>query len=177
MKNIAVLIVFALAVLGCDLSKFAGNNEINDPNRTPPKVSPTPEPKDAPKSTPKPTSTAEVSDFIPVLKRSAGKYPADIKLLDIPVFHERLRKLLGGDFTDLKAHFNVETPIEVIGDIFKAQGCEAHNCGGGNEFYIFVDLKEDNINVYHIRENVPKTFFEHGEIKLPTKFADDVSGK
>lgn len=173
MKNIAVLAVLIVAVLGCDISRFTrseGNTATNTAKPTP-----SPEPKDTPKATPKPEIKPEIGLYLAALKKSAGKYPNDIKFLDIPEVSSRLKKLLGKDFSGLKAHFNVEVPIEIIGDVFMAQGCEAHNCG--NSYYVFVDLKSDNINVYHVQNDVPTTFFEHGEIKLPTKFTNDISGK
>jgi len=173
MKHIAVLAVLAIAVLGCDISRFVKTGENSNSNAS--KPGPSPETKATPKGTPKPETSPEPAAFLSVLKKSAGKYPSDVKFLEIAELRDRLKKLLGKDYVDLKAKFNVEIPIEVSGDIVKAEACEAHNCGS-NRYIVFVDTKSDNVNVYHIEDEVPKTFFESGEIKLPTKFAADLSG-
>ena len=78
-------------------------------------------------------------------------------------------KLLGKDYADFKANFSVQSPIEIEGDVFKSGACQAHNCG--NNYFLFVDLKNDNINVFHIDDTVKKHYFEKSEIKLPAKFA------
>lgn len=173
MKNIAVLIVLAVAVLGCDISRFGKKEGSDTPNTS--KPTPTAEPKPSATASPKIESTPAAPTFIPTLKKAVGKYPSDIKLLEIAEINARLKRLLGKDFADMKTNFNVEIPNELQGDIFKAEACQAHNCGS-NRYMIFFDLKNDNINVFHVEDEVPKTFFEHGEIKLPTKFAADLAG-
>ena len=81
---------------------------------------------------------------------------------------------MGKDFPDMKAHWNVETPMEMENGVFKASACEAHNCAANN-YLMFVDLKGDNINIYHIVEgDGPRHFFESGEINLPGKFANEL---
>ena len=85
------------------------------------------------------------------LREYAGKYPADIKLMENASFTKRLKTLTGNRYQFLKETWAVETPMEVKGDIFSAEACMAHNCGATN-FIVVVDLANDKMYV-GIREN------------------------
>jgi hypothetical protein len=122
-------------------------------------------PSPTPTGTPKPALAA-------TLRKSVGKYPYEIKLLDIPELKERLQKLMGKDFAVMKKVWNVETPLEVSGKVLKTSGCEQHNCGP-NMYVMFFDVNTDNINIYHTGDE-NKTYFEKGKIDLPPKYAADV---
>lgn len=170
MKNILLIVVCMIAVLGCDISKYIGGK--ND-NANAAKPTPTAEPK------PSPTVNKHDYDEKPAtpalsvtLKKFVGKYGYEVKLLDRPELRDRLKKLLGPDFAAMKANWNVETPIQIESGIFMASGCEQHNCGD-NRYLIFVDLEKDNINVLHL-ENGTQTYAEHGKIILPKKFESEV---
>ena len=97
-----------------------------------------------------------------------------MKLIENKEMQARLKKLLGGDFAAMKDNFNVESPIEIVGGILMASGCQAHYCGP-NTYYIFIDLAKDNINVIHIEDEKTSNYFEKGRIKLPQKFTDAMS--
>lgn len=171
MKNILLIVVCVIVVLGCDISKYVGgkNNNANSAKPTPtaePKPSPTVNKRDFDeKPSPPPLNVA--------LKKFAGKYPYEVKLLDRPELKDRLKKLLGPDFAAMKANWNVESQIEIENGIFMASGCEQHNCGD-NRYLMFVDLEKDNINVFHL-ENGTRTYAEHGKIALPKKFEDELA--
>ncbi|CAN5325386.1 hypothetical protein BH10ACI2_BH10ACI2_24060 [soil metagenome] len=169
MKNLLPILLLMSVGIGCDLSKYVSNGKPDNANVA------KPSPEKTPPATPKPEATPSTPAYIALLKKSAGKYPNDIKLLENVEIKDRLKKLLGKDFTDLKAHWNVETPMEIENGVFKAGACEAHNCGSNN-YLMFVDLKSDSINVYHIVDGVTRHYFESGEINLPKKFADELSG-
>lgn len=173
MKNIAILTVLVVMMLGCDLSKLTKSAGTSNSNSA---QSPTtPMATATPAKTPAPEATVEIPSYVAVLKKSAGKYPSDIKLLDIDGLKERLQKLLGNDMAEMKAKFDVEMPNEIEDSVFKGEACEAHNCGA-NRYIIYVDLKDGNINVYHVRDEKTKKYLENGEIKLPEKFAKDLAG-
>lgn len=121
-----------------------------------------------PEETPKP-------GIIATLKKSKGKYPYELKLLDNEEMRSRLQKLLGVDFAAMKANWSVETPIDIENGILMTSGCEKHNCGG-NIYYMVVDLGRDNINVYHIK-NGQQVYTEGPRIDLPKKFADEVESE
>lgn len=160
MKHSVAILAFVLAVLGCDLSRFTSNSGGSNTNAVP-IAAKTPVPASSPLAEASPAAPS----FISTLEKASGKYPADIKLLKIPELRDRLKKLLGKDFADLDAHWNVESPIQIKDGVFKASACEAHNCGA-NTYFIFVDLKKNNINVYHIEDDVTKDYFEAGKIEL-----------
>jgi hypothetical protein len=92
-------------------------------------------------------STGEL-DF---LREYAGKYPADIRLMENASFTKRLKTLTGSRYQFLEETWAVETPMEVKGDIFTAEACMAHNCGSTN-FIVVVDLANDKMYA-GIREN------------------------
>ena len=172
MKNILLIVVCTIAVLGCDISKYVGGK--ND-NANTAKPAPTAEPK------PSPTTNKRDFDEKPpapalgaTLKKFVGKYPYEVKLLDNPALKDRLKQLLGPDFAAMKANWNVETPIEIENGIFMASACEQHNCGA-NTYYLFVDLEKDNINMLHVK-NGTQVYAEHGRIALPRKFKEQFAG-
>ncbi|MFM9905090.1 MAG: hypothetical protein ACKVQJ_11025 [Pyrinomonadaceae bacterium] len=169
MKNILLIVVCLIVVLGCDISKFTGGGKNGNNNSVKPSPTAEPKPSSSAKSEPEKTPSAGVVD---VLKNSKGKYPYEIKLLENPELKSRLQKLLGADYAAFKANWDVETPVEIENGILMASGCEQHNCGD-NIYYLFVDLENDNINVFH-RENGVQSFAERGKINLPKKFADEL---
>ncbi|MEP6945127.1 MAG: hypothetical protein ABJA02_04360 [Acidobacteriota bacterium] len=169
LRSLAVVFVLIFSVMGCDFAKYVTSSGKDNTNSSP-------LPFAVPTSTSaplKPESTPQTAEFIGLLANSAGKYPADIKLLENAEIRNRLKSLLGKDFAILKSNWNVEMPIEISGNVFKAEACEAHNCGS-NRYIIFFDLKGDNFNVLHVQDEVPKSYLEHGEIKLPSKFSDQI---
>ena len=165
MRNCVLALACLSTVLGCNLSslKQQNSNLVDSTRPTPSPFSPTPSPSASP--TPKPSIGA-------TLKKSLGKYPYEIKLLDMPDLKARLQKLMGKDFAAMKQNWNVETPIEISGKVLKTSGCEQHNCGP-NMYVMFIDLDKDNINVYHTGDR-HDSYFEKGKITLPPKFAADV---
>src|SRR4051812_37502652 len=96
--HLPVLMVLAAAVLGCNLSKYVNTNTSNAVSPSPsPTVSETPTP--TPKSTP-----SSIGD---TLRRSPGKYPYELKLMENKDLQARLKKIMGDDYTALKSHFDV----------------------------------------------------------------------
>ena len=170
MKNLSTLAVLMIAVLGCDISKYVNSGKNDNANI----AKPAPSVEPSPSSSPTPQATPVKPSVVSILKKSAGKYPYEIKLLDISEMKDRLKKLLGKDFADMKANWNVESPMKIEDGVFMANACEAHNCGA-NMYLLFVDLKRDNINVYHVNDDGTKHYFERGEIALPKDFADEVA--
>ncbi|MBK8305124.1 MAG: hypothetical protein IPK98_17725 [Chloracidobacterium sp.] len=171
MKNIPLIAVCLVAVLGCDISKYVNGVKNDNANI----AKPTPTATTAPVETPKPAATPAKPGVISILKKAEGKYPYELKLLENAEMKVRLQKLMGPDFAALKANWDVESPIEIVGGILRASGCEQHNCGA-NMYYLFVDIENDNINIYHIKDKT-QVYSEHSKIKLPKKFADELEGE
>jgi len=171
MKNLLTLAVLMIAVLGCDISKFiSSKNE----NLNAAKPSPTVESKPSPSASPTRKPTPAEPGLIAFLKKSVGKYPYEVKLLNNAELKGRLKNLLGKDFAAMDKYFDVQSPMEVVNDVLMTTGCESHNCGA-NQYLLFIDLKNDNINVFHVGDDGTKHYFEHGEISLPKKFADQIA--
>ena len=169
MMKLLPIVVLVIIVLGCDISKYVNSSKNDTANA----AKPTPTASPGPSISTKPEVTPAKPGIVSIIKKSVGKYPYEIKLLENEEMKGRLQKLLGKDFAGMKANWNVETPIEIENDIMMASGCEQHNCGA-NMYLMFVDLKDDNINVFHVNEDGTKHYFESGEIALPKKFADEV---
>ena len=170
MKNVFLVIACLSFVLGCSISNIFNRNAANKASEAKPSPTHTAMPTPSPSPSVSPVGTGIIS----TLKKSAGKYPYEIKLLENAELKARLTKLLGSDWPDMKANWNVEIPIEIEGSIFRASACQAHNCGANN-YVMFVDLDSDNINVYHVEEDKgTKTYFEKGKITLPKKFEEEI---
>jgi hypothetical protein len=161
-------------VLGCSISNLLNRNAASTANES--KSLPTPEVKVSPSVTPTPSVLPSASPgVISTLKKAAGKYPYEIKLLENAELKARLSKLLGRDWPDMKSNWNVETPMEIENGTLMASACQAHNCAA-NRYVMFVDLNSDNINVFHIEEDKgTKTYFEKGKIELLKKFEEEVT--
>jgi hypothetical protein len=167
LRNVLTICILLVAVSACGISKYlnapGGNNAANTE-----KPAPTSEPVAAPSPTasPKPSPPG----IFDTLKKSAGKYPYQLKLMENKEMQARLKKLLGPDYPAMKEHFDVQSPIEIVDGILMTTGCEAHNCGP-NTYYLFIDFARNNINVFHVEDENTKDYFEKGRIKLPAKFA------
>lgn len=133
MRNALFVLVCLVPVLGCSsLVNQQNKNAQNTIYISPPTPTPTASPSPTPTATPKiPIATT--------LKRSIGRYPFDIKMLDMPDLKARLQKLMGKDFAAMKQYWNVETPIDQSGKVLKTSGCEQHNCAS-NMYVMFVDI-------------------------------------
>lgn len=108
-----------------------------------------------------PRFQAGKSNNLNFLKKYAGKYPHDVKLLDNPYLAKRLKKLLGPRYSFVKKTWAVETPMQMKDNVFSASGCQEHNCGDTN-FILAVDFSK-NILYAGIREETKvKLYAEDG---------------
>jgi len=105
------------------------------------------------------------------VKELAGHRVREIELWDAPDMKDRLGKLLGGDMPAMTEGWLIESPITVDGDTLMAGGCEMNNCGR-NQWLLFADVANDNINIHNIKDGKIKSYKEKGDIKLPQAFAD-----
>ena len=121
-----------------------------------------------------PTTTAQQTAVSPLaeLNNFTGKYPKEVQLLENAKLKPRLQQLLGKDFDALVKYWNTETPITAEGRVLSTTGCEQHNCGN-NQYLLYIDISNDNINVFHINKGKMKKYAEKGEIKLPTAMQKD----
>jgi hypothetical protein len=110
-----------------------------------------------------------INDFI-------GKYPTQVKLFENEILANRLKNINRLDYDSLIANWNTETPISIEDQIIHSSGCKAHNCPS-NGYELFIDLKNDNINIYHFRSNTLRVYTEKEWITLPKMFQDEIDIK
>ena len=110
------------------------------------------------------------STSLAYLKNYNGKYPGEVKLFSKPQFVNRVKSLIGTRYTTLKNYWDVESPIEITGDIFIAYACRPHNCDITN-FMIIYDLKNDKMFVGIREEEKAKTYSENGT-PIPARMDD-----
>lgn len=105
-----------------------------------------------------------------------GKYPTQVNLFQNEILTSRLKNINRFDYDALIANWNTETPITIENQIIHSSGCKTHNCpSSGYEF--FIDLKTDNINIYHFRGNTLRVYTEKDWIDLPENFNNEIETK
>ena len=105
-----------------------------------------------------------------------GKYPTQVGLFENEILASRLKRINRLDYDALVANWNTETPITIEDQIIHASGCKAHNCPSSG-YELFIDLKNDNINLYHFRANTLRVYTEKDWITLPKGFSNEIDIK
>lgn len=105
-----------------------------------------------------------------------GKYAAQEKLFENEVLASRLKALNRFNYEALLRNYNTETPVTIVNNIVHMSGCKQHDCPS-NAYDFFIDLDNDNINVFHFRSNMLKVYQEKGWIELPAEFASEMETK
>jgi biopolymer transport protein ExbD len=105
-----------------------------------------------------------------------GKYAAQEKLFEHKVLADRLQQLDRFNYEALLLNYNTETPVRIVDNIVHMSGCKQHDCPS-NAYDFFIDLEQDNINVYHFRSNMLRIYQEKGWIDLPEEFASEMETK
>lgn len=105
-----------------------------------------------------------------------GKYAGREKVFENEVLAARLKKLERFNYEGLLQRWNTETPIVIEDGILHMSGCKANDCPSG-AYDFFLDLENDNINIFNFRENMLKIYEEKGWIELPPGFAEEMEIK
>ena len=105
-----------------------------------------------------------------------GKYARQEKLFENEVLASRLKGLDRFNYDIFLKMWNTETPIILENGILHMSGCKAHDCPS-SAYDFFVDLENDNINIFHFRSNMLKVYQEKGWIDLPEGFAREMEIK
>jgi len=105
-----------------------------------------------------------------------GKYPTQEKIFDNKYLSRRLKKIERFNFDNFVRDWNTETPISINNNIIHSSGCRAHNCPGSG-YELFIDLKNDNINVYFFMGNTLRVYKEKGWITLPKAYEEELDIK
>ena len=105
-----------------------------------------------------------------------GKYPTEEKIFQNKVLKKRLKNMKRLNYDLLVQNWNTETPITIENHIVHSSGCKSHSCPE-SAFDLFIDLKHNNINVYHFSNNTLRVYTEKGFIELPPDFAEEMEIK
>ena len=105
-----------------------------------------------------------------------GKYAGQEKLFEMEPLAGRLKVLKGLDYGIFLALWNAETPISMVNNVVHMSGCKQNACPE-SAYDFFMDLGNDNINIYHFRSNTLKIYQEKGWIDLPPSFAKEIEAK
>ncbi len=105
-----------------------------------------------------------------------GNYPTQVKLFQNEILTSRLKNLNRFDYDSFVANWNTETPITIINQIIHSSGCKVHDCPSSG-YELFIDLKNDNINIYHFRGNTLRVYTEKDWIDLPESFNNEIESK
>lgn len=110
------------------------------------------------------------------LKADTGKIPYEAKLFDNDTLSTRLKAILGKEYDVMIKNWNVETPIAIENEIIHTSGCKKHDCAG-DAYDLYIDLKDDNINVYNLRGSDFVLYKEKGVIALSGEMAKELNIK
>jgi hypothetical protein len=110
------------------------------------------------------------------LKDYVGKSARQEKLFEREPLAGRLKVLQGLDYEIFIALWNVETPITIENNVVHMSGCKQHACPE-SAYDFFMDLDNDNINIYHFRSNTLRIYAEKGRIELPPGYTEEIEIK
>lgn len=119
------------------------------------------------------TSNDSVSNLI-FLTEWVGKYPKEVDLFNLNVVTSRLQQMMGAQYDSLIANWNTETPIQLEDSIIHTSGCKAHNCPA-DAYELYIDLTDDNINVYNFQNDTLYFFAEKDSFSLPVQMKADLN--
>lgn len=105
-----------------------------------------------------------------------GKYATQEKLFENEMLAARLKAMNRFNYEALLQNYNTETPVVIIDNIAHMSGCKQHDCPS-SAYDFFIDLDNDNINVYHFRSNMLRVYQETDRIELPAEFATEMETK
>ena len=105
-----------------------------------------------------------------------GKYAGQEKLFENEVLAARLKKLDRFNYEAMLQLWNTETPVVIEEGILHMSGCKQHDCPS-SAYDFFLDIENDNINIYNFRSNMLRLYQEKGMIDLPPGFANEMEIK
>jgi hypothetical protein len=111
-----------------------------------------------------------------LLINQVGKYAGKEKLFEMEPLASRLKVLQGLDYGIFLALWNAETPISIENNVIHMSGCKQNACPE-SAYDFFMDLVNDNINIYHFRSNTLRIYQEKGWIDLPPAYAKEIVTK
>ena len=110
------------------------------------------------------------------LKDYTGKYARQENVFKNGVLSQRLQNLERFNYDALIQNYNTETKIVIIDNVLHMSGCKQTDCQS-NAYDFYIDLENDNINVFYFRSNMLRVYQEKGFIELPPEFAEELKTK
>lgn len=99
-----------------------------------------------------------------------GKYPYETNLFENEPMKTRLETIMGGKYIDFLQRMEVETPIQVNGDIVFMSGFMKHS-GGEEEAAIVVDVKQNLIWTLILENGKDMNIFKDDrDVRMPDIF-------
>ncbi len=174
MKRIFFTLILALLLFSCDRIKNMKNGQEDPSTESPQEQVETGVEGDA---VPEAIPEMEVPDTeLGFMVTYEGKYAGQEKLFEQEVLAARLKNLERFNYEAMLQRWNTETPIVIEEGILHMSGCKAHDCPS-SAYDFFLDLENDNINIYNFRENMLRVYDEKGWIELPPGFAREMEIK
>ena len=166
MKKIILPFLFMILWISCDKIK---TNKNNDEKLSPEITTEEKKENKAPES---------IIPDVPLgfLVTYEGKYAAQEKLFEKEDFAQRLKSLDRFNYEALLKNYNTETPVTIVENIVHMSGCRQNDCPS-SAYDFFIDLDNDNINIFHFRSNMLRVYQEKGFIELPPAFAEELEIK
>ena len=110
------------------------------------------------------------------LKDYEGKYASQENIFINGLLSKRIQKLKRFNYEALVQNYNTETKIVIIDNVIHMSGCKQHDCPS-NAYDFYIDLDNDNINVFYFRNNMLRVYQEKGLIELPSELAKELETK
>ena len=164
MKKIYLFLALSCLLVSCDKLK-KNPSESEGPNQTPDQ-----------EMLDEPDELALPDTELGFMVSYEGKYAGQEELFENPVLAERLKNLDRFNYEAMLQRWNTETPIVIEDGILHMSGCKAHDCPS-SAYDFFLDVKNDNINIYNFRSNMMRLYQESGMIELPPGFAREMEIK
>lgn len=119
------------------------------------------------------TNNADTSNLA-FLTEWVGKYPKEVDLFKLNILTSRLQQMMGAQYDSLVANWNTETPIQLEDSVIHTSGCRAHDCPG-DSYDLYIDLADNNINVYNFQYDTLYFFAEKDSFSLPSQMKADLN--
>jgi len=104
------------------------------------------------------------------------QYPTQVDLFSNQKLLNRLNNIDRFNSQNFLNNWNTETPLTLENGIIHSSGCKDNDCPN-NAFELYIDLKNDNINIYNFRGNTLRIFKEKDFITLPKVYQDEIEIK
>lgn len=175
MKKIILLLILTISVTSCD--KFKKNQSEQESPESVPEQEIIDETEAVEDLTEEDINEILIPDTeLGFMVTYQGKYAGQEKLFENEVLAARLKQLDRFNYDAMLQRWNTETPIEIEEGILHMSGCKAHDCPS-SAYEFFLDVENDNINIYNFRSNMLRIYKESDMIELPQGFAREMEIK